>query len=436
MLDSKFFWIIFFIITTSLDWFVLKIILDEILEKRKSNLFINIGTLIMILITIIFICLHMKPIEKLLIGMVLGLILYNYSYNDNVIKISLICFMFWMAMVGLEALSISIVVFFNSLNAAADVLENNIFKLEVTILSKLLLIGIIPIIKGYRVHLEIKSKEFIYIMIPIVTNIISIVLILSFKMSLINDSSIQNLIMLLVSILLLMSSITLIIIVGKIIKSNSLKLENEIMKEKIESQYRHYLEIQKSQMKVRKLYHDLNNHLLCIENMEYNTRNSNEYIENLKAELKGSYCIKSSGNMILDIIIKEKMNICNDNNINFFYDINFSKCNFIEMIDVCSIFSNLLDNAIEASNKIDNVEKRNIRIIGNIVNSFFVIKCENYKLNKITKKKNKIVSDKKDKFLHGIGIESIKNSVQKYNGNLVIDTLDNNFVVHIYIPLR
>lgn len=436
MLESKFFWIIFFIITTSLDWFVLKIILDEILEKRKSNLFINIGTLIMILITIIFICLHMKPIEKLLIGMVLGLILYNYSYNDNVIKISLICFMFWMAMVVLEALSISIVVFFNSLNAAADVLENNIFKLEVTILSKLLLIGIIPIIKGYRIHLEIKSKEFIYIMIPIVTNIISIVLILSFKMSLINDSSIQNLIMLLVSILLLMSSITLIIIVGKIVKSNSLKLENEIMKEKIESQYRHYLEIQKSQMKVRKIYHDLNNHLLCIENMKYNSRNSNEYIENLKAELKGSYCIKGSGNMILDIIIKEKMNICNDNNINFFYDINFSKCNFIEMIDVCSIFSNLLDNAIEASNKIDNVEKRNIRIIGNIVNSFFVIKCENYKLNKITKKKNKLVSDKKDKFLHGIGIESIKNSLQKYNGNLVIDTLDNNFIVHIYIPLR
>lgn len=436
MLESEIFWSIFLIVATIIDWFVLKIILDEILEKRKSNLFINIATLIMVLITIVFIYLNMKPIEKLLIGMVLGLILYNYSYDDNVIKISLICFMFWMTMVGLEALSISIVVFFNSLSTTIDVLGNNIFKLEVTILSKLLLICVIPMIKGYRIHLEIKSKEFIYIMIPIITNIISIVLILSFKMSLINDSSIQNLIMLLVSILLLMSSITLIIIVGKIIKSNSLKLENEIMKEKIESQYRHYLQIQKSQMKIRKLYHDLNNHLLCIENMKDNSDDSTQYIENLKSELKSNCCVKSSGNMILDIIIKEKMNICNENNIKFIYDINFSKCSFIEMIDVCSIFSNLLDNAIEASKKVNNIEKRNIRIIGNIVNSFFVIKCENYKLNKITKKKNKLISDKKDKFLHGIGIESIKNSVQKYNGNLVIDTLENNFTVHIYIPLR
>lgn len=436
MLESKIFWYLFLLATTSIEWMALKLSLDEILKKRKSNLFINFVTFFLIITTVLLTAINIHLSIKMFIGITLGLILYIYSYDDNVVKISLICFIFWMTMAGLEWFSINIVVFFNSLNDYSEILENNIFRLEGALLSKLLLIFIVPIVKGWKLQLEIKSKEFVYIIIPIVSNIVSIVLIISFKISLIKNSSIQNLIMLLVSILLLTSSITLIIIVGKIIKSNVLKLENEIMKEKIEAQYRYYLQIQKSQSKIRKLYHDLNNHLLCIENMKDNSYHSKEYINHLKEELKNSSCIKNSGNMIVDIILSEKMSICKENDISFIYDINFLRCDFIDMIDVCSIFSNLLDNAIEASNKIEDINKRSIRIIGNIVNSFFVVKCENYKINFVNEKNNRIISDKEDKFLHGIGIESIKNSVKKYNGNVVIDVVEDKFIVHIYIPLR
>lgn len=123
--------------------------------------------------------------------------------------------------------------------------------------------------------------------------------------------------------------------------------------------------------------------------------------------------------------------------IDLFCDINFSKCKFIEMADVCAIFSNILDNAVEACNSIecDKIHK-NIKIRGIVVKSYYVIKCENSKTNKVKIKNNKIFTTKKDKFIHGIGLESVKSSLKKYDGEFEIENLENKFIIKVYIPLQ
>ncbi len=40
-----------------------------------------------------------------------------------------------------------------------------------------------------------------------------------------------------------------------------------------------------------------------------------------------------------------------------------------------------------------------------------------------------------DKFVHGIGIQSIKSSLQKYNGELSFENSMDKFILNIYIPL-
>lgn len=65
-----------------------------------------------------------------------------------------------------------------------------------------------------------------------------------------------------------------------------------------------------------------------------------------------------------------------------------------------------------------------------------MIRCENTKVNPINIDKDNIVTDKKDSFLHGIGISSIKSSVEKYNGNVEIKIEENRFVMIIYIPIK
>ncbi|WP_242842711.1 ATP-binding protein [Terrisporobacter othiniensis] len=206
---------------------------------------------------------------------------------------------------------------------------------------------------------------------------------------------------------------------------------------KLDMQYEHYLSVQESHMKVRKLYHDLNNHISTIDNLKNNSKEVNEYVNNLKGEIKEFKSIYNTGNMILDIIITEKSEICSKKGIKFICDINFSKVDFIKPIDVSSIFANILDNAIEACDKIqdENINKY-IRIKGTISKSYFVLKCENSKVNMIKLNENKLLSDKMDKFKHGIGIQSIKSSLEKYEGEILFEDEKNKFTLNIYIPLK
>lgn len=237
--------------------------------------------------------------------------------------------------------------------------------------------------------------------------------------------------------LVIASSIIIIIIFRRTIKENKLKTQNELIQNKLDMQYKYYLSIQESHMKVKKLYHDINNHICCIDNLKNNSLEVDEYISNLNDEIKEFKCIYNTGNMILDIIINEKSKLCANKGINFTCDINFSKANFIKPIDVSSIFDNILDNAIEACDKItdENISKY-IRVKGTIIKSFFIIKCENSKVNSVKIHKDTLLTDKIDKFMHGIGIQSVKSSLVKYNGEVLFKDEKNKFMINIYIPLN
>ncbi|GAA0106223.1 ATP-binding protein [Paraclostridium sordellii] len=231
------------------------------------------------------------------------------------------------------------------------------------------------------------------------------------------------------------SSILLTMVVFKAIKNIKDKNEENLLKEKIDMQYNYYLNLQESQNKVKRLYHDMSNHIMCIKTMSSEQEDLNNYIDGISKNLNEFKEIYNTGNMILDIILNEKQAKCNENDISLYCDINFSKCNFIEMTDVCSIFSNIIDNAIEACNKINNGEKY-IKIRGTVVKSYYVIRCENSKINKIKIKNNKIITSKKDKFIHGIGLKSVKSSLKKYDGELEIEDFESEFLLQIYIPIN
>ena len=236
--------------------------------------------------------------------------------------------------------------------------------------------------------------------------------------------------------ILVIVSILLISIFLNSIKSEKEKAKKELVNEKLDMQYKYYLMVKDSQEKMKQVYHDMNNHMENIRSLKNSSEDVNKYINNIEDEVRISNNIYNTGNVLLDIIFYEKSKLCMERNINFKVGIDFSKCDFIEMIDISSIFSNLVDNAIEACNKIDDdtIEKY-ITIKGTLKKGYYVVRCENSKSNKLIIKNNKIITSKKDKFLHGIGIDSIRSSVRKYNGELKIKDSDYKFVATIHIPL-
>lgn len=389
-------------------------------------------------------------------------IYYNYFYKIGYVKYIILFYLFnvyfnlsrdilyRMLFIGITGCSFSS-------EAALSVSYGS--RVEIDIYSYILIIFIYVILIYINNRLQLFSSEkrnYIYLTLALMVNIINIVGRYTMGIYTIgNNMSFNHMLFkwrmsvpalqdewpyfdqLVIPKLVVASIIIIILLFRRVIKENKEKTKNELMKNKLDMQYEHYLSVQKSHMKVKKLYHDINNHICCIDNLKNNNKEVSEYINNLKDEIKSFKDNYNTGNMILDIIINEKSELCSKKGIKFICDINFSKVNFIKPIDVSSIFANILDNAIEACDKIrdEDIEKY-IRIKGTISKAYFVIKCENSKVNNIKFKKNKLLTDKMDKFVHGIGTQSIKSSLDKYDGELLFEDEKDKFILNLYIPLN
>lgn len=106
----------------------------------------------------------------------------------------------------------------------------------------------------------------------------------------------------------------------------------------------------------------------------------------------------------------------------------------IEPIDISSLLSNLLDNAIEASEKTDNpiinlsIFKQNAYYVINIENSI----CEN---NNLTDSDYIPISTKSNSALHGYGMQIIDDIAQKYDGNFSWRVRNEKFVATVLLKL-
>ena len=94
--------------------------------------------------------------------------------------------------------------------------------------------------------------------------------------------------------------------------------------------------LSKALEKIKRIYHDINNHMICISNLS-NEKDVKEYVKSL--DLNIGYINFNFGNKILDIIISEKYQLCKDKGIRFDIVADFSKLDFIDMMDLCVIFS-------------------------------------------------------------------------------------------------
>ena len=238
--------------------------------------------------------------------------------------------------------------------------------------------------------------------------------------------------------ILVIINMILIFIFVNYVKSEKENAKMQIVNEKLKMQYKYYLDMEENQKKMRQVYHDMNNHIKNIKSMKSNSSEIDEYIYSIEKEVKENSRVYNTGNTLLDIILFEKNKECLKNEIEFNTLIDFRECDFMEMIDISSIFSNLIDNAIEACAKIDEDQKRYITLRTTSIKGYFVIRCENSKSKNIHSSrdnKGRFITSKKDKFYHGIGIESIKSSINKYGGDIRIKEEEEKFVVSIYLHI-
>lgn len=145
-----------------------------------------------------------------------------------------------------------------------------------------------------------------------------------------------------------------------------------------------------------------------------------------------------TGNEVLDVIISEESAFCNKNGIKLLCNIDGAQLNFMQPADLYSIFQNGIHNAIDAVMKIEEKERRIIRLNIKRVASIISVHMENYicEGEAIVFKDGLPVTNSKDRDFHGFGMRSIRISVEKYNGYVKAGVKDNVFGLDMMIPVR
>ena len=114
-----------------------------------------------------------------------------------------------------------------------------------------------------------------------------------------------------------------------------------------------------------------------------------------------------TGNEALDVLLMEKFMLCENKNIRLDCMIWGEGLSFMKQSDIYSLFGNAIDNAIEAVDKLSDVEKRCISVKGRADKGMFVIHIENFYEGDISFDSGLPQTTKKDKRYHGFGMKSI-----------------------------
>lgn len=200
------------------------------------------------------------------------------------------------------------------------------------------------------------------------------------------------------------------------------------------------LEIYRNQIqdadKIRSMYHDMKNHILVLKNKTLESNVYENYLSVLEEKINEFNDYIHTGNQYLDIIIKEKMVVCKEKNIKLDVQINLCKISVLAPLEICILFGNLLDNAIEANEYINNLQERKIEIVAHRKNKSFVIKSVNPIGKPLIWSKNSLVTTKKDKYYHGFGMKNIIKIITEKKGQYSIKTVNNEFMICIIIPME
>lgn len=209
----------------------------------------------------------------------------------------------------------------------------------------------------------------------------------------------------------------------------------DLERKNLQLQKNYYEELEQNQKQIRKFRHDMNNHLSVVGYLlqKGELQKARDYFDKISVYMQTANR-KFCENSVVNAVLNAKYNLMTDAKIDGFFHISIDKLLFIDDVSLCTLFANTLDNAIEACQKIEAPDRRKLELKCRYTeNGYFSLELINSKINEIVVQKNQYISDKEDKSAHGIGISSIRDIVEKYEGTLDISYDNTSFKVVILI---
>ncbi len=310
--------------------------------------------------------------------------------------------------------------------------EYSLYRYMYILMCKIAMTAVLVLLlKTFSINGKIKTADlFLYFISPCVTVLaLYSYMLLSLRYDL---SEFSGLILGVIAAFIILNVFT-IMLFKNTVRNTTARYELEMINSRRETEEQKYTELCDLYERLALTRHDLNDHLLYIENLIAEKRydEANSYISHRKAEISSSRQIKITGDRLLDYILNCKLSAHKD--INVVIKGRIEESRHIEELDLAALYGNILDNAIEAT---QGCKEKYIELAFSVTGNYRTITCRNTVTSPVLKNNAALVTTKKDKSSHGYGIKSIRRIVDKYSGLLEFSEEDGKFCIQIAIPIK
>ena len=212
------------------------------------------------------------------------------------------------------------------------------------------------------------------------------------------------------------------------------KEESLLKDEYLRLSKQHYETLLKNTQEIRSLRHDMQSHVNALSyfSKEKDWEKLQAYIEevNENAQKVRPYTVNVNHGFI-NAILEDSLS--KEPEIAFSCDGKIPADIQIDDFDLCTIFSNLIRNAVEACNRLPEDAKKWIHLDLYMLQDNLYIRMENPVISEINVQKLEGSTSKEDKKNHGFGIYNLKNAVEKYQGEVSFDCEDQKFIAEIVL---
>lgn len=436
------FWMIFELVVNLFQSAIVLQTIRAILKDKRAGKKANLAYILFVAISFLELSFvnFIVPFEG--IGIIISiLIIYIYSLIN--LKGTFMQKMFWSIFVMLLIMGITIVV----LSIEGCIIGKGYLNLVIQKdLYRFVGVVIIQIVLFYLTRFMIKRTKkdstyslkwnewFVLLIIPVISiftmSFVSLIIIN------IEDqlSPMQHIFSILSILGILMTNSLVYVLYVNMQKDHAKQLEYSILQQAFKSQEKSVEETKILYQSVRSIRHDLKQHFQVALTMLHSGKINEavDYMEKYNDTVLDGISNKVfCDNDVVNYIINSKSKICSDRHIKIYIYIANEIPEFSDL-DLCVLLGNALDNAIEGVSGDGNneiyLELRN-------VDNFFMISVKNTIINSVLEYNPNLISTKNEKELHGLGILSMKEVVQKYNGSIEFYESDNKFCCDMLLDI-
>lgn len=436
------FWMIFELVVNLFQSAIVLQMIRAILKDKRAGKKANLAYILFVAILFLELSFvnFIVPFEG--IGIIISiLIIYIYSLIN--LKGTFMQKMFWSIFVMLLIMGITIVV----LSIEGCIIGKGYLNLVIQKdLYRFVGVVIIQIVLFYLTRFMIKRTKkdstyslkwnewFVLLIIPVISiftmSFVSLIII-NIEEQL---SPMQHIFSILSILGILMTNSLVYVLYVNMQKDHAKQLEYSILQQAFKSQEKSVEETKILYQSVRSIRHDLKQHFQVALTMLHSGKINEavDYMEKYNDTVLDGISNKVfCDNDVVNYIINSKSKICSDRHIKIYIYIANEIPEFSDL-DLCVLLGNALDNAIEGVSGDGNneiyLELRN-------VDNFFMISVKNTIINSVLEYNPNLISTKNEKELHGLGILSMKEVVQKYNGSIEFYESDNKFCCDMLLDI-